>query len=83
MVLPLRTICSEDSITPELFLNISTSAKGGAQNTDRFEHVTKLLTLLKGHKSRRQHILDIFRVNLRIVNSPPPPTFSPASLAYL
>ena len=82
MVLPLRTICSEDPITPELFPNISTSAMGGAQNTNRFEHVAKLLTLLKGHKSRRQHILDIFRVNLRIVNSPPS-TSSPASLTYL
>ena len=63
MVLPLRTICREDPIAPELFLSISTSARGGVQNTDRFEHVVKLLTLLKGHESRRQHILDIFRVN--------------------
>lgn len=82
MVLPLRAIRSEDPITPELFLNISTSARGGVQNTDRFEHVAKLLTLLKGHKSRRQHILDIFRVNLGIVNFPPPASRA-TSLAYL
>jgi hypothetical protein len=70
VVLPLRTIRSEDPITPELSLNISsTSERGGVQSTNRFEHVVKLLALLKGHKSGRQHILDIFRVHLRIVNS--------------
>ena len=43
--------------------------RGGVQNTDRFEHVVKLLALLKGPESGRQNILDIFRVHLRIVNS--------------
>jgi len=69
VVLPLHTIRSEDPITPELFLDISISTRGGVQNTDRLEHVVKLLTLLKGHESGRQYILDIFRVDLRIVNS--------------
>ncbi len=68
MVLPLHTICSEDSITPELFLNISTHARGGVQNTDRFEHVVKLLALLKGHKGGRQYIFDVLRIDSSIIS---------------
>lgn len=70
VVPPLSSICSEDPITPELFPNnISTAARGGEHNTDRFEHVMKLLALLKGRKSGRQHILDIFWVDLRTISS--------------